>query len=254
MRRECPDRPPMACRICGDPEHLRKDCPQKPAETCRNCQEEGKSLSFFQEASRTHLTRSLPGHEVSECTNPRKIDYSTVPDITDGEAWDGIIEAVRDRDGIEVKSALMAYLKHHPELTYIRIEDAFRRQGLQVYIIALEREVLPTITLMDLQGNLGKKYQAAFRFSEKASRPREFDSWPKTGEENIQRLADAGEPVPNFAPRCFNCGEMGHTSKACTVEKTHTAAVVHCYNCNEDGHRVRDCMCHHLLNTAICRD
>jgi hypothetical protein len=162
--------------------------------------------------------------------------------MTDTEAWDAIIEAVSDRDAIEVKTALMAYLKHHPDLTYLQVEQAFRRQNMKVYIIGLEREIIPTMTLMDLQGNLGKKYYASFRFSEKASRPREFEAWPKTPEENLERLADAGEAVNNFIPRCFNCGELGHITKACEAPKEERAAVtVHCYNCDEDGHRVRDC-------------
>jgi DnaJ-class molecular chaperone len=42
MARECPEKPPMACRRCGEEGHMVKECP-KP-EICRNCGGEGEPL------------------------------------------------------------------------------------------------------------------------------------------------------------------------------------------------------------------
>lgn len=147
-----------------------------------------------------------------------------------------------DRDAIELKDILPKLFKHHPDMTYIELENTFREKDLKVWIIAMERVMLPTMLLMDLQGNLGKQWCISYRFSPKADRPKEFEAWPKSLEENMERLADAGEPVLNHRPRCLNCKEMGHISRNCPEEKIEAEkATIRCYNCDSDGHRVRDC-------------
>ncbi|KAL9941767.1 hypothetical protein ACHAQF_002486 [Verticillium nonalfalfae] len=223
MRRECPSLPPMVCNFCNEEGHMRRDCPNKPAEVCRNCQQEG--------------------HLVSECNNPRKIDYSGVEDVTSDEAWTAMQDAVEERDVFDFKEELRKYMKHHPETTYLDLEEAFRAQDMNVYCIATKREhLLDTMTNMDLQGNLGKEYTVSFRFSPKPERERERETWPKDKEENLERLANAGEPAPTGKPRCTNCKELGHISKNCTADRQEIEKVsIRCYNCDEDGHRVRDC-------------
>lgn len=136
------------------------------------------------------------------------------------------------------------YVKSLPETTYMDLEDGFRAQNMGLYLIGIERPHLaPTLTNMDLQGHLDKKYTVTYRFSDKPPRPRERDVWPASPEENKERLADAGEVVDRGIPKCSNCEELGHTSKNCTEEKRDNMdkAVVKCYNCDEEGHRVRDC-------------
>jgi hypothetical protein len=57
-------------------------------------------------------------------------------------------------------------------------------------------------------------------------------------------LDDAGIVVDRGLPKCYNCGELGHTSKACTQERVEHASEkpkISCYNCGNEGHRVRDC-------------
>lgn len=142
-----------------------------------------------------------------------------------------------------MKEAVKKYIKATPDATYIDLEKAFRNQELNLYIIALEKELAPTYTNMDLQGNLDKKYTASWRKSCRHARPKEKDLWPETPEENMERLKDAGEPVDRGIPKCSNCDQLGHISKSCPEDKQENTdrAMVKCFNCDEVGHRVRDC-------------
>lgn len=135
------------------------------------------------------------------------------------------------------------------------MESAFRSQDVNVYLIAIEKELAVTYTNMDLQGNLDKKFTINWRFSDKPARPREAEVWPATPEENLERLADAGAPVDRGVPKWSvslfhlqwlfadlssgNCNELGHSSKHCPQDKVENAdrAVLLCYNCEQTGHR-----------------
>lgn len=172
-------------------------------------------------------------------------------------AWEKIAQATISRDIDDVKEAVQIYVKASPETTYAQLEEAFRKQNLKLYLIALEKpNIAAALTNMDLQGNLGKKYTVNYRFNPKPARPRESEGWP-TPEENMERLADAGEVVDRGLPKCSNCSEIGHISKNCPQEKQERSdrATVKCYNCDQEGHRVRDCKiihryCEVSINTA----
>ena len=58
---------------------------------------------------------------------------------------------------------------------------------------------------MNLQGRLGCKYYVGFFFSDKPQRGFMKEAWPKSTEDNIARLANAGIPVPGGIPKCGNC-------------------------------------------------
>lgn len=178
-----------------------------------------------------------------DCKNPRAIDRSHVADMSADQAWLQIVKAGAVRDMDDVKEGIEKYVKSLPDLTYQDLEKAFRAQELGIYIIAVEKPVmLGALTNMDLQGNLGKKYQVTYRFSDKAARPREEALWPKNPSENLERLADAGEPVSRGLSKCLNCSQYGHIAKMCPEEKMETDRIkIVCFNCNEEGHRVRDC-------------
>lgn len=177
-----------------------------------------------------------------ECKNPRKLNREDVEDMDPAQAWEELKAAAAERDIDDVKAAAAKYVKAVPTCTYAELEKAFRSSGIQVYLVAMEKEHATTYTNMDLQGNLDRKYTVSWRLSGKPRRPKEKDGWP-TPEENIERLGDAGEPVDRGIPKCSNCDTLGHSFKFCKEEKTENSdrPSVRCYNCNEVGHRVRDC-------------
>ncbi|VBB76439.1 Putative DNA-binding protein [Podospora comata] len=220
--KDCPTAGRMTCNACGSTEHLRKECPDAGPMLCKNCGEEG--------------------HTISACENARKVDRSEIPDKTTDEAWELIKTAVAERDIDDLKAAVQIYVKSQPDCTYQQLESAFRGHDLGVWLIALERPTVSTLTNMDLQGNLGKKYTVSYRFSPNPARPREREGWPETEEERMERLADAGELVAGGLPKCRNCDQLGHISKHCKEDKRENERIqVKCYNCDEVGHRVRDC-------------
>lgn len=186
---------------------------------------------------------ALLGHSILACKNPRKIDRSGIEVVQAEAAWEEITAAVGQKDMDDVKEAFLKYVKACPIATYSDLEDGFRTMGIPLYIIAMERELAPTYTNMDLQGNLDKTYTVSLRFSPEARRPKEALGWPESPEENMERLKDAGQPVDRGIPKCNNCEELGHVSKSCPEDKREPTdrASVTCFNCEEAGHRMRDC-------------
>lgn len=179
----------------------------------------------------------------AECKNPRKIDRSHIEEVDAEIAWKKISQGVRDRDMDDVKDAIQQYIKACPQTTYVHLETAFRSQKIELHLIAMESQsMMPSLTNMDFQGNLDKKYKVSYRFNSKPARPRERELWPSDAKENMTRLEDAGEPVSRGLTKCSNCSELGHIAKNCPQEKVERERVViMCFNCNEPGHRVRDC-------------
>jgi len=189
------------------------------------------------------LRRTNIGHVAVDCKNPRKIDRGHIDEVEADVAWARIEEAVKDRDMDDVKEAVQQYIKACPELTYLDLERGLRNCDIGLFLIAMEApNMVPTLTLMDLQGNLDKKYKVNYRFSSKPLRPSEREFWPKSDDENLARLAEAGEVVDRGLTKCSNCNELGHIAKKCPQEKReHERVVITCFNCGEQGHRTRDC-------------
>lgn len=194
-----------------------------------------------QRCNRSLLTHEV-GHVAKDCPNPRLIDRSDVEDASPHNAWEEVKKASAEKDLDDLRVSIAKYLKVMPDITYSELETAFRSQGLNFYLIAQEKEIADTLTNMDLQGNLDRKYSITWRISPTIKRPKEKASWPDTPEDNIERLKNAGEPVDRGLPKCRQCGKLGHTSKFCTKERIENdKTVVNCYNCEGVGHRVRDC-------------
>lgn len=159
------------------------------------------------------------------------------------DAWVLILRAAKERDIDDVKEAIQTYVKATPEATYVELERAFRAHDVGIWLIAIEKTLAVTLTNMDLQGNLGKKYTVTYRFQWNPPRPRDREAWPKDVDENLERLADAGEVVDGGLPKCSNCDEVGHIAKSCPQERAErpNPFEIVCFNCSEVGHRVRDC-------------
>ncbi|AEO57085.1 hypothetical protein MYCTH_2302856, partial [Thermothelomyces thermophilus ATCC 42464] len=163
--------------------------------------------------------------------------------MTTEETWTEIKRAVKERDIDDIKKAIQIYVKSSPDTTYAELERAFRAQDVPVWLIAIEKTLASTFVNMDLQGNLGKKYTVTYRFQWNPPRPRDRELWPKDVDENLERLADAGEVVYGGLPKCTNCGEVGHIAKRCLQDKVEqpNRFEITCFNCGESGHRLRDC-------------
>lgn len=123
------------------------------------------------------------------------------------------------------------------------LQIAFREANMKVWLIAREQEVSSTHTIVNLQGKIDCKYTVAFQYGLAPRRAKMAEGWPKTEEENIERLEDAGFPRDRMIPLCSNCSELGHSSKTCPEEKREfDKPEISCTNCGEKGnHYVRDC-------------
>ncbi|EED17718.1 zinc knuckle transcription factor (CnjB), putative [Talaromyces stipitatus ATCC 10500] len=212
------------CRICNEEGHPAMECPQKPAEVCKNCRKEG--------------------HKIAECKENRQFDLNCVADETPEQAWAMIKKADAERDLDDFREALKVYMKADPTKTFVDIEKQLRAEGAKIYLIALEKqkEGSEAYTLIDLQGKLDCTYVVKLFFSPDPRRGTLKERWPTTPEENLERLADAGFEYDRMIPKCSNCGEMGHISRACKQERVEFERVeIKCVNCSEVGHRARDC-------------
>ncbi|KAI1006495.1 hypothetical protein K3495_g1725 [Podosphaera aphanis] len=201
------------------------------------CNPLDKDLSFIDRDQFTNKENSQ-----NQETAKNGLVHTNQEDILAEKAWELIIKAVSDHDLDDVKKAAEMYVKVRPEATYQDLEQAFRDQDIGIYLIAMEKELAETFTNMDMQGKIDKTYSITWRWSPRPLRPREIPIWPGTREENMKRLADAGEPTSRGISKCTNCDALGHTRKACPEEEIEKERVtVMCFNCQEPGHRIRDC-------------
>lgn len=68
------------------------------------------------------------------------------------------------------------------------------------------REVPKSLTIVDLVGNVDRKYVIGFYFSQKPRRVSAVETFPKTPEENLERLQNAGFLMDRMVPQCSRCG------------------------------------------------
>jgi hypothetical protein len=93
-----------------------------------------------------------------------------------------------------------------PDMTYAELEKEFRSRNYKVYLIAMEKEIESTQTIVNLQGKIGCKYAVFYFLSDKPQRPNMKERWPKSAEENLERLEDAGVPMDSGVVKCNNVG------------------------------------------------
>lgn len=189
------------------------------------------------------------------CENARKVNRDHIASVTPEVAWAKMEQAVKERDTDDAKEGLQEYVKAlDGAVTYKEIQESLIDKGINLWLIATERQLINVFSNMDLQGNMGKKYSISLRFSEKPERPREIDLWPTSREEILGRLDDAGEPVNNGQTKCHRCGEVGHMTKECSEERVEKPTKAPCYNCGTEGHRVRDCRFQVVLKTTSANE
>ncbi|KAJ9624797.1 hypothetical protein H2203_004747 [Taxawa tesnikishii (nom. ined.)] len=211
------------CRVCNQESHRAAECPEKPPTTCRACGQEG--------------------HHSSECTANRVVFGADVETMDAEKAYEMMVQADEEKDVDAFKKAFMSYAKALPEVTLADLEQGFRDNNFNTYLIAKEQEIFGTHTIVDLKGQTGRQYVVSFQHTDKPRRPKFAAGWPSSPEENMTRLQNAGFIMDSLKQKCNNCGEVGHGSRSCPQEKIERGdrATITCSNCKEPGHRVRDC-------------
>ena len=132
------------------------------------------------------------------------------------------------------------YSKAAPTATFKQLEESFRADKLNTYVIALEKPIPDVMTSVNLQGKIDCKYVVGFFYNKNPRRPKLRSEWPPSPEENKERLEDAGFLMDRMVPKCKRCGEMGHIAKSCKQEYVAIdQPEVKCFICGEVGHRAR---------------
>lgn len=68
---------------------------------------------------------------------------------------------------------IQAYVKAALETTYPDLERLFCDKDIRFWLIAIPKNLTVTVTNMNLQGSLDKKYAVAYRFQWNPPRPRD---------------------------------------------------------------------------------
>ncbi|KAK8920883.1 ATP-dependent RNA helicase glh-4 [Metarhizium anisopliae] len=120
---DCPTPRDTACRYCKKEGHMIRDCPDKPPMVCDNCGQEG--------------------HMRKNCENARVINRDHVADVSPEEALSKLKTACSERDVDDAKEALQEYVKAiGGDATYRQLQSLFIDQGINLWFIATERQLV----------------------------------------------------------------------------------------------------------------
>lgn len=165
--------------------------------------------------------------------------FEHAPEVEAEQALQMILAADKAKDTDDMKEAIAAYCKVNPDKTFVDIENLFREHDLNCHLFALEKEIMGSYTLVDLQGVPDRQYLVIYNWGPK---PRRNAARAVMGEDNLERLANAGIVMHNYVPFCGRCKEKGHVVRDCEMEKEELPDLTpRCMNCGAEGHRFKDC-------------
>ncbi|KAK8245432.1 hypothetical protein HDK77DRAFT_253210 [Phyllosticta capitalensis] len=140
--------------------------------------------------------------------------------MSDDAAWAMLMKADKEKNLDDFKIALKAYgkalLANGQPFELAVLDQAMRDDNMNVHIVAIDKKEKAgdVFTIVDFNGKTGCTYGLSFNFSYKPKRKMAMSGWPKTPEENRERLADAGFVLDRFVTKCLNCGGKSPLSSA----------------------------------------
>lgn len=157
------------------------------------------------------------GHSATECTNAYKIIDDDVPIVHPDRAWDAVLAADAERDLPEFKEAFIIYCKAAPQMDFNSLQIAMREIHLNTWLVAIEKEASDVHAIVNLQGKSDCKYVVSYQYGLEPRRKASAEGWPKTEEENLERLKDAGFVKDGGIPKCSNCeGTSSRNDSGCS--------------------------------------
>lgn len=148
----------------------------------------------------------------------RECPYISV--ISSSSAWAQLFDAGRRGDQHAFLEALDVYSKACPTETLQTIGRKLFDARCPLQLIALNTPPSRTTILVDLQGNARRTYTAtpiSISVYNNKDATTNQSGLPRTPEENIARLADAGLARDlTEVPRCSLCKQHGHWIKDCS--------------------------------------
>lgn len=159
------------------------------------------------------------------------------------QAWELLEKADKERDVDEIKMYILSYAKAYPAITLPELEAVFRDNKMNTYLIATEKAISKTHSIVNLQGKAEQKYVVSVQFSAKPRRAKMAEAWPESPEQNLERLAEAGFPLDGKVVVCDSCKEVGHVRKSCPNggDGEEKPKIAMCCHCMSESHRARDC-------------
>ncbi|KAG0192203.1 hypothetical protein DFQ28_009876 [Apophysomyces sp. BC1034] len=146
-----------------------------------------------------------------------------IPLLDPKQAWVRVLQACERLDIDLFMESLALYSKSRPDETLQDISGKLCDYGSKLQLLAVERDLPQTATVMDLQGRILCRYVAlavVLEIDDHGKDPLHSLSYlpgfPPTWEQNFLRLADAGFfSDKNQIPICRPCGRTGHWLADC---------------------------------------
>ncbi|KAG0230457.1 hypothetical protein BGW42_000934 [Actinomortierella wolfii] len=146
----------------------------------------------------------------------------------------------------DIKPALGAICEAMQGEEWTEIERRLREENSCIYLVAVDQPAKHDFTLVNLKGQPDQRFRLLATFYPPGTFTYGFlgRTYPKTAEENLRRLLHAGVVRDTYTTRCWNCREVGHTTKDCRFEKRevdHSMYYNKCYACGSSNHKTRSC-------------